>query len=68
MSNLNPKTEHLKPTEFKRKRPDRDDHSTMIDMIKSGTNVEAFMLFWHNEAGYTLQSARTMFYELKRRV
>jgi hypothetical protein len=68
MSNPNPKTEQLKSYQFNRKRPEVDDHETMRDMIKAGTDVEAFMLFWHQEADYTLQSARTIYYELKRKM
>lgn len=65
MSNKNPKIDQIKPYQFDRKRPGVNDHETMRDMIKSGTDVEAFMVFWNKEAGYTLQSARTIFYNLK---
>lgn len=68
MPNYNPKTDHLKPTQFNRKRPGVDDHATMIDMIKAGTNADSFMLFWNKEAGYTLQSARTIYYALKSKI
>lgn len=59
------KAEHLKKFQFKRKREDKNDHETMRDMIRSGTTVDAFMLFWNKEAGYTLSSARTIYYRLK---
>ena len=68
MPNPNPKTDQIKPYQFERKRPEADDHATMIDMIKAGTDVEAFMLFWNKEAGYTLQSARTIYYKLKSKI
>jgi hypothetical protein len=58
-------TKHLEPYQFERKRPEVNDHETMRDMIRAGTDVEAFMLFWNKEAGYTLQSARTIYYNLK---
>lgn len=68
MANKNPKTEHLKQYELKPKRPEYNDRATMIDMIKAGTDVEAFMIFWSKEAGYKLSSLKTMYYDLRSRI
>jgi len=53
---------------FPCKRPGLNDHETMKDMIRSGTKPDDFILFWYKEAGYTLQSARTIFYRLKKAI
>lgn len=65
MPNPNPKTDHLKPTQFKRKRPDKNDYATMLDMIQSGTSCRGFQEFWSGEAGYTKGSLHAMYYEIK---
>ena len=59
------KNDHLKPYQFKSKRPEENDHETMRDMIVSGTDPDSFMLFWHKEAGYKLSSLKTMYYRIK---